>query len=199
MRTGLTAVGLLLHAAAAATDTATPLDFGAEVEARVGIGGWADFSFTVPDDSANVYIEASTVSDRPDALGLYVYEGALPLERTRKGPSTPIDADESSAIVKNGARTYSVVLGQCYVQPATKYFVAVRGGSERTRDDVRFKLSATLVPARLELGAKVSASVCDQRYLHFYWQLDASLAAGARSPSQGAAFPWCSPSTPRCF
>ena len=72
------------------------------------------------------------------------------------------------------------MLGQCYVQPQAKYYVAVRSGTSAAGgDDVKFKVTATLVPARLELGAKVSASVCDQRYLHFYWQLDSALAVGA--------------------
>ena len=121
---------------------------------------------------------------RADALGLYVSEGELRPPAERLSPGAFLDYDETSMIASGSReepkRKFSVVVSQCYVQPHTKYYLSVRGGKDAA--PVSYKITAMRVAARIPLNGTVSGSLCDNRYLHYFWELPATpTLAGVRT------------------
>ena len=171
---------LLLSAALAAD----PLTWGEPLEATVEKEQWQDFYVDVAADDANLYFEVVANSASASALGLYVSEGELRPPAERLSPGAFLDYDETSMIASGSReepkRKFSVVVSQCYVQPHTKYYLSVRGGKDAAA--VSYKITAMRVAARIPLNGTVSGSLCDNRYLHYFWELPATpTLAGVRT------------------
>ena len=163
---------------------ADPLTWGEPLEATVEKEQWQDFYVDVADDDANLYFEVVANSASASALGLYVSEGELRPPAERLSPGAFLDYDETSMIASGSReepkRKFSVVVSQCYVQPHTKYYLSVRGGKDAA--SVSYKITAMRVAARIPLNGTVSGSLCDNRYLHYFWELPATpTLAGVRT------------------
>lgn len=118
-----------------------------------------------------------------DALATYVFDGELPPVEKRTEAGAYLDVDESSRTGR-----YTSVVGQCYVEKGTKYFISVKGrtpkpgevtasaskpGEEGVPDHFPFVISAKLVPAQLQANVTVKGSMCDMRYLHYFYDVPA--------------------------
>jgi len=172
------ALSLLVSAALAAADSAVRLDLNGANNTVLGTvrpGGWNDYYVDADDDDANIYFEVIAKTKRPDALGVYVFEERLRPTSERLNPGAFLDYDTSSMVVQNGERKYTVVVGQCYVQRGTRYYLAVNGVANEL---TYYSVTAIKVPAALPLNGTVQGSLCDQRYLHFFWELAAAPGAG---------------------
>ena len=139
-------------------------------------GGWNDYYVDADDDDANIYFEVIARTKRPDALGVYVFEERLRPHEERLNPGAYLDYDTSSMVVQNGERKYTVVVGQCYVQKGTRYFLAINGVADS--ETTHYSVTAVKVPAALPLNGAVRGSLCDSRYLHFFWEVAASPGVG---------------------
>ena len=159
------------------------LEWGVPLEGTVDAGAWHDYYVDAADDDANLYFEVLASSSRADALGLYVSEGELKPASERTTPGAFLDFDETSMIAhgtgEKARRKFSVAVSQCYVQAHTRYYLSVRGGKAEA---VGYTVSAQRVPARIPLNGTVSGSLCDNRYLHYFWELPATpTLAGVRT------------------
>ena len=164
---------------AAASGDGTRLDLNSAngtVLGAVRPGGWNDYYVDADDDDANIYFEVIARTKRPDALGVYVFEERLRPTTERLNPGAFLDYDTSSMIVQNGERKYTVVVGQCYVQKGTRYFLSVNGAADG--ETTYYSVTAVKVGGALPLNGTVQGSLCDQRYLHFFWDLAVSPGAG---------------------
>jgi hypothetical protein len=149
-------------------------------------GGWNDYYVDADDDDANIYFEVIARSRRPDALGVYLFEERLRPHEERLNPGAFLDYDTSSMVVQNGERKYTVVVGQCYVQKNTRYYLGINGVADS--ETTHYSVTAIKVPAALPLNGAVHGSLCDSRYLHFYWELSASPGAdGVRTTLKKSA------------
>ena len=139
-------------------------------------GGWNDYYVDADDDDSNIYFEVVARTKRPDALGVYVFEERLRPHEERLNPGAFLDYDTSSMVVQNGERKYTVVVGQCYVQKGTRYFLGINGVADG--ETTHYSVTAIKVPGALPLNGTVRGSLCDSRYLHFFWELAVAPGAG---------------------
>ena len=139
-------------------------------------GGWNDYYVDAEDEDANIYFEVVARTKRPDALGVYVFEERLRPREERLNPGAFLDYDTSSMVVQNGERKYTVVVGQCYVQKGTRYFLGINGVADG--EITHYSVTAIKVPGALPINGTVRGSLCDSRYLHFFWELAVAPGAG---------------------
>jgi len=139
-------------------------------------GGWNDYYVVADSDDANIYFEVVAKTTRPDALGVYVFEERLRPHGERLNPGAFLDYDTSSMVVQNGERKFTVVVGQCYVQSGTMYYLSVNGAADG--HSTSYSVTAIKVPAALPMNGTIQGSLCDQRYLHFFWELPVAPGAG---------------------
>jgi len=162
-----------------ASGDATRIDLNSANSTALGSvrpGGWNDYYVDADDDDSNIYFEVIARTRRPDALGVYVFEERLRPTSERLNPGAFLDYDTSSMVVQNGERKYTVVVGQCYVQKGTRYYLAVNGAADG--ELTYYSVTAIKVPGALPLNGTVQGSLCDQRYLHFFWDLAVAPGAG---------------------
>jgi len=180
--------GLALSLVGASLGQTTPkaLTFnGTPLRGLLPAGAWADYFVVANDEDSNIVFKVNATSEYANALGIYVSEDLPSTERTREANGVWsvgqfLDFDTTSMIVVDGIRHYSVVIGQCYVRAGQTYYLSVFGKNVAggPKPSVPYNVAVEKVPALIPMNGTVSGNVCDNRYMHYYWELDSSFTSG---------------------
>ena len=186
-------LGALLALASTACGGAPPTEifFGAApLRGVLPAGAWYDYYVNATDEDSNIVFTVNATSEYANALGIYVSDPPsteeLPDANTRSSlsPGDYLDYDTTSMIVVDGVRHYSVVVGQCYVRKGQLYYLSVFGKNAAggPKPSVPFDVSVKRVPAAIPLTngsiTKITGSVCDNRYMHYFWEIDSRFQSG---------------------
>lgn len=157
------------------------------VKGNVEPNAWQDYYVVAEDEESNIYFEVEAVTEYSNAIGIYLSERLLPISN-RLNPGAFLDYDEASMITAKGIRTFTVVIGQCYIIQGTIYYLSIRGGAPAGagayHPNVHYTVRAIRVPARLPSNASITGKLCDSRYLHYFWEVGAPLEGGMRTTVQ---------------
>jgi len=94
--------------------------------------------------------------------------------------SASVDSDVVSHIGNTTHRRYFAYVGECYHMVGSVYYLSVYG---QTASTVSFTVSVNRVPSALTLsnsasGPSVTGTVCDGKYMHYFFDVDAVHAGG---------------------
>jgi len=178
VRSRTLAAALLIGVARASTPIALTLN-AKPVADSLPAATWKDYFIVADDEDANLVFQVNATSNYANALGLYVSE-ELPVNDERTNPGSWLAMDAVSMITIDGIRQFQVVLAQCYVRKAQRYYVSlfgknVAGGSKPM---VPFTIQVTKVPARIPMNGTITGQVCDSNYMHYFWDAQNTFTSG---------------------
>ena len=163
---------------------ATRLHFNsAPLRGVLPAGAWMDYFVVASDEDSNLVFKVNATSEYANALGIYVSDpadGDDPPSVDDRNTGQFLDFDATSMIVIDGIRQYNVVVGQCYVRKNQRYFLSIFGkyAAGGPKPTVPYSVSVERVPAGIPLNSTYTGNVCDNRYMHHYWELDSSFLSG---------------------
>lgn len=153
----------------------TPLALGGSVRGSVATGTWINYITTADSDDQAIAFHVVAESTVPTALEIYVYDNDYAIRKLDgvalgPSPATAIDADTASTYGNGTVRHFYAYVAQCYLMVNQAYTLMVKGN---LRPSVAFTVYATRVQARLDYAPdnKRTGSVCDGRYMHYFWDL----------------------------